>query len=342
MTQAAPTHAQTRYIDTTGMPQEEINKIRHPRIGGTRMAAIAGACYTEDGSGNKHFFRTPFEVWEEMTKPEPQEHAATDLMRNGVFLEPAIAGIFQSQTGIGLRIPGHIVINSAWDYLHATPDRYMVRDGTGILEITAATTWAHQRWAQDGAPLWKYIQLLTYMAVTGVQYGGFAALVNNQLVVYPNDGEGNFVPLLADDEPHKSNIARIPDMAGEWYQKHIVNGEPPEPQTAEDVKRRWPQSEPGRAVTASPEIARFLVDLADVKDQIKTLKTQQDGIELEIKKFMGKADTLQSEIGAVLATWKTAKNSKQFDAKKFNAAHPALYKKFSYPQPGSRRFLPKK
>ena len=45
--------------------------------------------------------------------------------------------------------------------------------------------------------------------------------------------------------------------------------------------------------------------------------------------------------GETLATWKSAKGSKRFDAKAFKENHPGLYAEYEKETPGSRRFLVK-
>ena len=54
---------------------------------------------------------------------------------------------------------------------------------------------------------------------------------------------------------------------------------------------------------------------------------------------IGTNDELQAIDGRTLATWKSAKPSKRFDAELFRSSYPDLYAQFVVEQPGARRFL---
>ena len=79
--------------------------------------------------------------------------------------------------------------------------------------------------------------------------------------------------------------------------------------------------------------------LAMIKGQIKGLEKQEEALQTLIQGYMGECDTLTSIEGQVLATWKQAKASLKFDAKRFEQAYPQMYDQFKAEVPGSRRFL---
>ena len=58
-----------------------------------------------------------------------------------------------------------------------------------------------------------------------------------------------------------------------------------------------------------------------------------------IQAAMQQKATLKSYDGNILATWKTSKPSKRFNADLLKQALPETYEKFVVEQPGSRRFL---
>lgn len=64
-------------------------------------------------------------------------------------------------------------------------------------------------------------------------------------------------------------------------------------------------------MTAPPYIARFVSELKEVKQRIKSEEARADELAGAIKVFMGEssADTLLDAAGAKLATWKQAKDS---------------------------------
>jgi hypothetical protein len=86
-------------------------------------------------------------------------------------------------------------------------------------------------------------------------------------------------------------------------------------------------------------VEQHCLRLKQLKDAAKELDTQIDASELVIRNAMGEASALSSLSGEVLATWKTAKASKRFNADMFRQAMPDIYDSFVMESPGSRRFL---
>jgi hypothetical protein len=78
-----------------------------------------------------------------------------------------------------------------------------------------------------------------------------------------------------------------------------------------------------------------------LKDKAKELDAHIDESELAIRNAMGESSVLCNMGGEILATWKTAKSSKRFNADMFRQAMPDIYDSFVMESPGSRRFLVK-
>ena len=76
-----------------------------------------------------------------------------------------------------------------------------------------------------------------------------------------------------------------------------------------------------------------------VKEEIKRLEEKEEHLLTAIQNHMQWSSELVSFDGKVLATWKSSKGSKRFDAKLFQAQQPELYEKFVVETQGSRRFL---
>ena len=76
-----------------------------------------------------------------------------------------------------------------------------------------------------------------------------------------------------------------------------------------------------------------------IKAHIKALEAQEGTLQTLIQGYMAENDTLSTIEGQVLATWKSAKASTKFDAKRFEIAMPDIYRQFCSDVPGSRRFL---
>ena len=93
--------------------------------------------------------------------------------------------------------------------------------------------------------------------------------------------------------------------------------------------------------TASASVEEACKYLRLIKDEIKALEERKDQFETLVQGYMQDTGTLTSIDGNVLATWKSAKSSKRFDAKLFQQSMPDIYEKFIVEQAGSRRFLVK-
>ena len=100
----------------------------------------------------------------------------------------------------------------------------------------------------------------------------------------------------------------------------------------------FPQSE-SSVVTASAELESILDRLSTLTEQRKSLEDAEEQHKLAVMRFMNTRDVLSSVDGSVLATWKSAKGSRKFDAKAFQEAYPQMYDQFVREVPGSRRFL---
>jgi hypothetical protein len=94
-------------------------------------------------------------------------------------------------------------------------------------------------------------------------------------------------------------------------------------------------------VTADATVEAIAKELRHVKNQIKKLEEYEEKATFVLQKCMGESGTLMNVAGETLATWKSAKGSKRFDAKAFKENHSGLYAEYEKETSGSRRFLVK-
>lgn len=127
------------------------------------------------------------------------------------------------------------------------------------------------------------------------------------------------------------------EMCAEFWGRVQANN-PPDPQTLEECKMAYAVSAPS-IITATAEVERAASSLKQIKEDIKKLEQAEEALQAQICAWMRDGDTLSTFAGEILATWKSAKSSKRFDAKLFQQSMPDLYQKFVTEQPGSRRFL---
>jgi predicted phage-related endonuclease len=150
--------------------------------------------------------------------------------------------------------------------------------------------------------------------------------------------------LLGGQELKVIKVDVTPDMMLEhvqWCAKwwgFVASDTQPDPETVEQCKMSWPVSESLYAL-ANADLETYCGQLALASRQRKDLEDYEESLKLKIMKFMNSRDVLATMDGNVLATWKSAKGSKKFDATAFKEAYPQMYDQFVREVPGSRRFL---
>ena len=112
---------------------------------------------------------------------------------------------------------------------------------------------------------------------------------------------------------------------------------PPEPVAESDILSLYPRSQ-ANAVEASAELAAQVRQLKEIKASISALEKEEANLSEAVKLALGGNDTLTAD-GKVIATWKSNKDGERFNARRFEAENPALFRQYFETVPGSRRFL---
>ena len=170
-------------------------------------------------------------------------------------------------------------------------------------------------------------QLIHEATVFGVEKVYLAVLFGGQ--------EFFIAPFHIHDE-QKNELIRT--MAEVWAR--VMTKQPLPPEDTDQVKLMYPVSEESVKM-ASASVEEAVRTLALIKREIKALEERQDQFQTLVCGYMQGKDTLATIEGNVLATWKSAKPSKKFDAELFQKAMPDIYKQFIVEKAGSRRFLVK-
>lgn len=177
----------------------------------------------------------------------------------------------------------------------------------------------------DQVPLRDLVQCSGYMILTHKRRWLLGAFVGGN--------ERHIFEIRYDEQLAGAILAGVRDF---W--SHVEQRRPPDPETPEEVKLRWPK-DLGTTVVASAEVAELCAQLAGEKAVLKQAEEQKELTETQVKKFMAEAAQLVDADGTLLATWKTAKDSLRFDEAHFAKENPDLYAKYQRRTPGSRRFL---
>jgi len=266
------------------------------------------------------------EKWGEIERPDL---SGIEAVRMGLMMQPAIADIFTDVTKIStspLDEPGTC---RTQPWLRAHFD-FVTEDG-GLLEVKNFNIATINKYSEMDEPIRipeaDYIQCLHEAVVRGVPHVYFAVLFGGQQFRYY---KLEFTP--AEKEAF---IQR----AAQWW--GFVNSRLlPEPTNSEEATIRFPKSMEGY-ITADATIEALARELRGVKNQIKQLEEYEEKATFVLQNFMKENSTLMNVAGETLATWKSAKGSKRFDAKAFKEALPDTYAQFEKESAGSRRFLVK-
>lgn len=285
---------------------------RRKGIGGSDAAAIAGLSP----------WKTPLEVYLDKIGEGVDEE--TPDMRRGTLFEPVVRQMYCDATGRTVEKPGGILVHPKIRWMLANLDG--IASGDRLAEFKTART--RQGWGDPGSsdvPMWYMLQVQHYLAVTGFAWADLAVLFGDfELAIYPIESDTDLQELLIERE------------AEFWAM--VQSRTPPEPVTANDVKRRWPMARVPVTNEATPEVLHVAAVLKAVKARIKELEGVQDQAETVLKRAIADTEGLAVQ-GEVLATWKNVKGSPYFDKERFRVEHPKLYTKYiSEPSP-QRRFL---
>lgn len=283
------------------------------RIGGSSAAAAVGLSR----------WQSRYALWCQMTgQTAPFE--GNEYTKWGTILEAPVRQEYVDQTGRTLITPAEQFVHPEHEFMTANVDGH-----TPAMDLLyeGKTARMARDWGEPGTdeiPQEYAIQIQHYMAVTKIPIADVAVLIGgSDFRIYTIEGDEELQGLLIEGERE--------------FWRMVQEGQPPEPETLEDVKRRWPVSK-SVCVEATNEVAALSKMLRMTKEQIKQLEATCDEREAALKQHLAEADTLTYQ-GKTLATWKSAKGRKSFDTKAFAAAHPDLYAEFTRESEGSRRFL---
>ena len=265
------------------------------RIGGTMAANILGVG-----------FKTPLEAWALLTqKMQPDNLDDVERVEAGLFMEDAAARWFQHRTGILVEPAPGLVVDARYPWLAGSPDRLICFDDgkRGVLECKNTHSFAKNDWRTSDDPTAPVVvpegyqvQLQTYLRITGLEVGYFAAIVGGNHLETPRmDRNDEF-------------IAAMLEELERFLAEHVVKDIPP-PVTGRDLgclKRLFPK-DTGETRTANlhaPE-SLALKELIKVKAEIKALEKARDEAQAILCASLGDATELVTPYGK--ATWKWQK-----------------------------------
>lgn len=259
-------------------------------------------------------------------KMEIPDLSGIEAVRMGLVMQPLIGRLAQDKLQMELKDADYSLSHRNEPWMRSHFD-FISADGTTLVEAKNYAAGSRSKYDCDNniIPGADYAQLVHECAVHGISRIVLAVLFGGQEFC-------TFDFQITDGEKEEL----IKKMAMVWG--HVQAGTLPEPDSIEAAKLIYPHSN-DNTVVANRSIEQICLLLKQLKEKAKVLDAHIDESELAIRNAMGEASVLSSMGGEILATWKTAKSSKRFNADMFRQAMPDIYDTFVMEAPGSRRFL---
>lgn len=275
-------------------------------------------------------WKTSFQLYlEKIGQAPPANDDETLFKEMGEALEPVALSRFTKRTHFQVSDRQKKVVDPNWSRRWVSLDG-LSSDG-GLIEAKSCGFADPEEWGDeledDAIPMHYLMQVQHGLACTGLQHAWMPLIISNrQFRLYRIKRDEELIELLTARERE--------------FWTRVEARDPPAPVNLEDVKLRWP-SHVAKRVQATEEVAVALAEHRAIKERIKAAEIEEERLKLIVQQHMGDAAELVDVSGNVLCTWKQAKASQVFDEKKFAADNPAVYSRYLFDRPGSRRFLNK-
>lgn len=162
---------------------------------------------------------------------------------------------------------------------------------------------ARVRFGEDGSDQVDddvMLQMQGYLMLTQAEVAYVAALVPGpELKVYT---------IEADHELHEMICDGIAD-----YWRLVETDTPPDPQSEDEARMRWPGHQPGKVAELDGETEALLRDYAKLKADLKGLQDAEKDLRNRLIPALADADEIIGRDGAKLATYRANKHSHRTD-----------------------------
>ena len=270
-------------------------------------------------------WKTPLELYEEKAGViEVDPNFDNEPMYWGRMLEGAVRQRYCDDNEVEVVVPNESIVSKAYPFMRATPDGIA---GDRMIEIKTARF--ADGWGEEGTdeiPQAYLIQVQHNMIVCDLEICDVPVLISGQ------DYREYIVP--ADRELQEMIIE-----AEHKFWALVQAKTPPEPVSLADMQHAYATSKDA-IVQASHEVVEALAGLVSLKKDIKNNEIEEADFKAIIMGAMGDADKLMHG-EKLLATWKSAKPRKGFDAYGLKKDDPEMHAKYVKEGNPSRRFLVK-
>lgn len=290
---------------TKDMSRVDWLDIRTKFIGGSDASIVLGLSK----------WKTPFELYLEKTGQVIPQEIDNDAIYFGNALEDFVAKEFERRTGKKVRRKNQMLQHDEHEFMMANLDRVVVGENA-LLECKTTSAYNAKEWEGEEVPANYLVQVNHYLAVTGYQKAYICVLIGGQKFVWK------------EIERDEELINMIIQAEKEFWEFHIIGNNPPAldgSSAAEQyLKQRYAKGDPGLVVDITLGDNDSIKEMLELKEYIKTLQLQANGIENRIKEQMKEAELAIAKDYKI--TWKTV-SSNRVDSKRLKADYPDIYEK---------------
>lgn len=283
-------------------------------VGGSDAAAALGLSR----------WKTPLDLYMEKTGAVDAQEETWEMAR-GKALEPLLRQHYADTTGREVMVAARALVHPKYEFMRYNPDGI---SADGRLQEFKTAAYG-QGWGDEGTdevPTEYLLQVQHGLIVTALEVADVTVSISGNRPKY-------FV-VEADRELQEMII----DGEAKFWDR-VKSLTPPEPINNADVSRMYSRVN-GQSVIINPEIATVLLELRDVREQMKKLESSKESLEVQIKHYMGENEILVSEDGFTpLVTWKQQKGAKRIDSDLLRTRHPAIADECTKQGDPIRRFL---
>jgi putative phage-type endonuclease len=268
---------------------------RRGGLGGSDVAALIGVSP----------WASPWDVWR--SKRNPPEEKTNAAMTRGTRLEGAIAEWHRAETRGRLQ-DGKPCQHPDLPWMRGTPDCWVSDVGT---EIKTTRSW--DGWTDEQVPAVYRAQVQWYMAITGTPHWDLVAFcpMNDQLRKWRIQRD-------------QKVIDRLIEVAGQWWQTHIVEGAEPDIDGSAGCAAGLLElhSEPRETMRdAAPEMEQLIDQWRQADATAKQSAAHAKKLQNQIKDLIGDDAGVQGSKGYV--KW-TRYTTSSLDSKALIEARPGL------------------
>lgn len=287
------------------LSREEWLKLRKTGIGGSDAGAICGL----------NPYSSAMNVFLDKISEETEDQDS-EAMRQGRDLEEYVAQRFVEETGLKVRRSNMMYRSREYPFMLADVDRLVVGEDAG-LECKTASAYNADKWRDGEVPAHYVIQCYHYMAVTGKKSWYLAALILGMEFLYVK---------LSWDEEAIQNLVRL---ESDFWNHHVMTGvmsEPDGSRACDQVLERYFRHARNGSSILLTGFDRKLERRMEIDGLIRTLETEKNQIDQEVKLAMGESEKAVSEQFQV--NWANVE-SRRLDTKRIKTELPEVYRDFS-------------